>query len=61
MFPSEQFDLSPVLDCKLVLRMMLYLTLSLSKTKTNKEFDGSVLSNLGNLKSCIVMALCILR
>ncbi len=37
MFPSEQFDLNPVLDSKFVLRMMSYLMLSLSKTKTNKS------------------------
>ncbi len=28
--------------------MMSYLTLSLSKTNTNKRFDVPVLSNLGN-------------
>ena len=27
---------------------MLYLTISLSKTNTNKRFDAPVLSNLGN-------------
>jgi hypothetical protein len=32
--PSEQFDLNPVLDSKFVPRVMSYLTLSLSKTKT---------------------------
>jgi hypothetical protein len=55
--PSEQFDLNPVLDSKFVLRMMSYLTLSLSKTITIKRFDVPVLSILGNLKSCIVMTL----
>jgi hypothetical protein len=59
--PSEQFDLNPVLDSKFVLRMMLYLTLSLSKTITIKRFDVPVLSNLGNLKSCIMTTCCILR
>ena len=61
MFPSEQFDLNSALDSKFVLRMMSYLTLSLSKTKSIKGFDAPVLSNLGNLKSCIVTTLCILR
>ncbi len=48
MFPSEQFDLNPVLDSKFVLRMMSYLMLSLSKTNTNKRFDAPVISNSGN-------------
>jgi hypothetical protein len=48
LFPSDQFDLNPVLDSKFVIRMMSYLTLSLLKTKTNKRFDVPVLSNSGN-------------
>ncbi len=48
MFPSEQFDLNLVLDSKFVLKMMLYLTLSLSKTNTSIRFDAPVLSNSGN-------------
>jgi hypothetical protein len=59
--PSEQFDLNPVLDSKFVLKMMLYLTLSLSKTITINRFDAPVSSNSGNLKSCIVTTCCILR
>jgi hypothetical protein len=43
--PFEQFDLNLVLDSKFVLRMMLYLMLSLSKTITIKRFDAPVLSN----------------
>ncbi len=53
-------QLKPVLESTLVLRMMLYLTLLLSKTKSFCWLMRLFLSNLGNLKSCIVMAFCIL-
>jgi hypothetical protein len=53
--------LNPVLDSKFALRMMSYLTLSLSKTKTFCWLMRLFLSNLGNLKSCIVTPFCILR
>ncbi len=42
-------------------RLMLYLTLSLSKTITLCWLMRLFLSNSGNLKSCIMTTLCVLR
>jgi hypothetical protein len=61
MFPSEQFNLIPVLERKFVPRIMLYLTLLLSNTKTFCWLMRLFLSNSGNLKSCIVTTPCVLR
>jgi hypothetical protein len=61
MFPSEQFNFIPVLERKFLPRMMPYLMLLLSNTKTFCWVMRLFLSNLSSLKSCIVTTSCILR
>jgi hypothetical protein len=57
----KPFNLIPVLERKFVPRMMSYLTLLLSNTKTFCWLMRLFLSNLGKLKSCMVMTSCVLR